>query len=367
MRSIIPYIVFLFIGGEILNAQQNESFAELETRTNRLITKALPKIAEDWRTLEADALRGLAEDIQQISYGINRLISAQKSPDWASPSPDRIREIRKWGELIQPYNEALTDIVLKSEKSEGVRQLVSNCRSLIDYTSPDNTLTERLQREIEEGNNLNRVTIAVDILHEHRVLEKEDLAILPEISSHLSKDKQMEWLADLAEFGVKIDSETILQYLEGILFDSKYEDQHISKLSPVFSAMRNAGSDAVLFRERLAEINETFDLIAPGYSENIQSVITWIDGGARPERKIAKNGSGYLDEPVMEVTVEDDSFRESYLEQQAPTSINRGKLTAESNEAQITKKGPLYLLLVVLILSGVGVVVWNSRKGSSAS
>ena len=255
---------------------------------------------------------------------------------------------------------------LKSDKSEGVRQLVSNCRTLIDYTSPDHILTEILQQEIEGGGDLNRVSNAVEILYERRVLEKEDLANLPEISSHLSKDKQMEWLANLAEFGVKIDSEIILQYLEGIVFDSKHEDQHISKLSPVFSAMRNAGSDAILFRERLAEIKETFDRIAPGYSGNIQSVITWIDGGARPERKIAKNGSGYLDESVLEVTAEDGSFRGSYLEQQSPTSINRKKTIAESNEAQISNKGPLYLLLVIFILSGIGVLVWNSRKGSSA-
>lgn len=367
MKKIIPYFIFFFIGGEFLKAQQNESLAELEGRTSRLITQALPTLKEDWRTLEADTLRGLAQDIQQISYGINRLISAKKSPDWASPSPDRVREIDKWGEMIQPYNEVLVDVVLESDKSEGVRQLALNSRKLIDYTSPDNVLTARLQQEIEDGGNLSRATKAVEILHEHRVLEEEDLAKLPKISSHLSKEKQMKWLANLAEFGVKINSGTILEYLEGIVFDSKHEDQHVSKLMPVFNAMRNSGGDAVLFRERLSEIKETFDVIAPGYSGNIQSVITWIDEGARPERKIAKNGSGYLDEPVFEVTVEDNSLRESYLEKQTTTSIDRERPTVQNSEKQYSNKRPLYLVLFVLILSGIGVLVWNGRKGSSAS
>ena len=352
-------------------SQKNKTILELEEKTNSLIVEILPKLRSIRQSEEfqKDAeLQELAKNIQEIAHGINSLIGTKESKDWATPSPERLKEIERWGRILQPHNTALAEIAINKDGKISDTHLSSGCLSLISYTSPDDALKLFLEDTIEKADNLTQVTNAITVLHEHRILNEEHRSALPKVSSHLSSEKQMEWLATLAGFGVKIDTQTILNYLNNIVFDSKHEDQHISKLKPVFQAIANSGDEAHLFKEPLENIQRTFEEIAPGYAVKIDSMIDWIDKGAKPKRQWAKNGSGYLDQPINWKGTQTDASSSDKVA--VNIRIERENLplpnTLGSSDQSIGLRTRLYWILGTLVLGGIGVLVWNSRKGSAA-
>lgn len=350
----------------------------LEQETEKQLNETLSrfsKVTKEGGNVSQEELTSLAEELDSLTRNIDTIISRVDGTQALPPSAERLVTIKKWGKMIQPYNEELARTALQYNREEPYNKFINETRNLLDFTFPDKSLVQ-VTREIlgDQKSNLHQGRKAVRLLLEHRVIIEEDKIKLLEKGSHLSGRSKLKWMATLSELGISGDVEVLVNYLNGLDFEGVGEDQHISYLGPVFSLMGNLGEEADRLKEPLQRIQKIFETEAPNYVGNIQRVIDWVDNGHQKEKLRARNSSGYLDELVdweAVGTVQNKQRLKLSDEQQRSFKTNKkesdsGLAKQDSLEPEESPSRLPWIIAGVLLL-GILLLLFKIFKGKSTS
>lgn len=348
---------------------------EVERETLAKVKDVLPRYQEMASSLgdySNDEILAMSAELQDLYYHINQLIQHGTASQGVRPTPERLSDIKYWGEQIQPYNEILTKTALRSDRNWPYNELIARSGHLLNYTFADESM-QQAAREVlsDKGGNLVQSRKAARLLLEHRVLSEDDKKSLSGKGEHLSGKAKIEWMATLAGFGIPGDAKIVIDYLESLKFADLDEDQqhnHFNKIVPVLGVLGSLGNDASLLKEPLEKVFDLFQKKAPNYAGRIKDAIKWIETKKPLKQRRAINGSGYLNEKVDWDSVGDVEQINEVITERKKTSVNSGgkenKIVSNDNIGEVVSgsgwdKWPI--ILIVTFVFG-GIFVWVKLK-----
>lgn len=348
--------------------------AEQETlKKSQRVLEELVRYHQNNNAYSRGQVKELAANLQDLQYWINQLISAKKSIDRANPTSERLAEIKRWGKIIQPFNEHLAEVALTPSEDSLYQSLSSESLGLLNYSLPNEALKKAVTSKLDETQNLNMSRRAAEILFEHRIFDEEHRDLLIEKGRNLRGKSKIEWMGSLSSFGVKSDVQKIVDYLNSLEFSGDNSIKHMKDVRSVFRAMNSLGKDAQKLKEPLNRILKIFEEKAPEYASRIQETIDWIDSSEPKKRKYARNGSGYLDEPIdwdAVGTVQNvERPKSSGGQKSLLTNKNEGDPRLPEREISETEQSPSRLPWIIagVLLAGILLLLLKTFKGKSTS
>lgn len=124
------------------------------------------------RDLSWEGDKSLGGQIQGLAYAINQEILAANSTDWANPSPERVKVIKKWGKTLAPYTKELLAVAM--EKRGNLNRASTQARSILDF-APSTPEFEAEVRVYFTENDQRTLGNAALLLSEHGLLTQKDM------------------------------------------------------------------------------------------------------------------------------------------------------------------------------------------------
>lgn len=262
----------------------------MRLNSQRKVVRTVAKQAEA-AVLEPREASNLTGDVRQLTYWIHREITEAESPDWAHPSPARLEAISRWADFLRPYNAGLLEVALRDpgDLSEPVRRLLC-------YTWPDDVLVKGLREQLRSMPQ--RAVAAARLLHEHRMLSREDRRELGIMLGQIEDPALREEIAiSLTEFGMTQGIEAARRKLLRPL-DPLDPEVAVANTLRVVEVAENLGTRAGALIPALESRLAGLKLHSPRDVGQFEYALRLVKGETPVPERIAVNGSGYLDLPL---------------------------------------------------------------------
>lgn len=355
MKYISTIIYGFLCLTSLANIEANLKFAESE------LTK-IENVLGDFNSYNPDEVKSVSKVLQNISYIANQDIISIESRNWAEPSKKRLEVIESWAEVITPYNDVLIEASFITSFDERMKKFAFEARSLLDFTNPDNVFINKLNSKIEDEENLNMILRASDLLFEHRSLSQQSKKIIAQKGDLYEGEKKLKWASKITNYGMLDGIDVLLEKLNKPI---DYEN-----FAQSFDEMEYSINATLALGNKSADLLPSFIKLCDDVIENVPAYkYNFINMKAiaqsDPKRKIAKNGSGYLDDEIKSypLLVDKEHPKKLLPNQNEVNELRRPKeQESASSKTEKTTSFPWWLLGIVGLVVVLGFMLLKGKS-----
>ena len=313
----------------------------------------------------------LGDCIRGLAYAINQEIIHAESKDWSNPSPDRIKAIQKWGEILEPYTKELLALAMQERKTR--YDSSTQARSLLDFAAPSEALATEI-REYMSVENPKFVGEAADLLFEHRLLSESDKNIMRHLMSLAkNENEKIRYAQDIQKYGINDWNDLLIENAKKILEAKPKSNNSDDVINFYGSAIKTASLLKTEAQELSPFLNTLVDYMVkncPNQLRNAEHARDSVIGLVADDYQEAKNGSGPL-------TIMIGNFPQSKIQDGRSikdTSLERpekshSSVDSKSSDAIIEKivSFPWWLIVVSFGILALAHVAWLKLRKSKST
>lgn len=238
----------------------------------------------------------LSDRIRGLAYSINQEIISAESRDWGNPSSARLKIIKKWGEILEPYTKELITLAIGEKVT--TENSSTQARSLLDFASPSEQFEQNVRNYMTKSSPKTAASAAY-LLFEHKVLTNTDIDTLRAIigATDETESKRLA-LISLSYYGAT-DGITIAQDILRSEPKSYIYEKIVAQYRDALDLMQNLGPAAESLLPDLDALITKITTSQPDKAERrilikMQYAHDLVNGKQPMQERFAANGSGPL-------------------------------------------------------------------------